>query len=108
MSDLATHLLESNVCVFTAVDNVFSVEVGGNETQLTLRELQPNQAYRLRMAAGTGAGFGVPSEWNQHHTPAHFNHSMGETSLSVCLCVCVSLSLSHTHTLQLQHQYPPQ
>ncbi|XP_029577553.1 immunoglobulin superfamily DCC subclass member 4 isoform X1 [Salmo trutta] len=58
------------------VDNVFSVEVGGNETQLTLRELQPNQAYRLRMAAGTGAGFGVPSEWAQHHTPAHFNHSM--------------------------------
>ncbi|XP_045545050.1 immunoglobulin superfamily DCC subclass member 4 isoform X2 [Salmo salar] len=58
------------------VDNVFSVEVGGNETQLTLRELLPNQAYRLRMAAGTGAGFGVPSEWNQHHTPAHFNHSM--------------------------------
>ncbi|XP_038847721.1 immunoglobulin superfamily DCC subclass member 4 isoform X6 [Salvelinus namaycush] len=58
------------------VDNVFSVEVGGNETQLTLRELQPNQAYRLRMAAGTGAGFGVPSEWSQHHTPAHFNHSM--------------------------------
>ncbi|XP_071236867.1 immunoglobulin superfamily DCC subclass member 4-like [Salvelinus alpinus] len=58
------------------VDNVFSVEVGGNETQLTLRELLPNQAYRLRMAAGTGAGFGVPSEWNQHHTPDHFNHSM--------------------------------
>uniref|UniRef100_A0A4W5NWL4 Fibronectin type-III domain-containing protein n=1 Tax=Hucho hucho TaxID=62062 RepID=A0A4W5NWL4_9TELE len=57
------------------VDNMFSVEVGGNETQLTLRELQPNQAYRLRMAAGTGAGFGVPSEWAQHHTPAHFNHS---------------------------------
>ncbi|XP_064833454.1 immunoglobulin superfamily DCC subclass member 4 isoform X2 [Oncorhynchus masou masou] len=58
------------------VDSVFSVEVGGNETQLTLRELQPNQAYRLRMAAGTRTGFGVPSEWNQHHTPAHFNHSM--------------------------------
>uniref|UniRef100_A0A6Q2XGJ6 Immunoglobulin superfamily, DCC subclass, member 4 n=1 Tax=Esox lucius TaxID=8010 RepID=A0A6Q2XGJ6_ESOLU len=58
------------------LDQVFSVEVGGNETQLTLRELQPNQAYRLRMAAGTGAGFGVPSEWAQHHTPASFNHSM--------------------------------
>uniref|UniRef100_A0A8K9WWH5 Immunoglobulin superfamily DCC subclass member 4 n=1 Tax=Oncorhynchus mykiss TaxID=8022 RepID=A0A8K9WWH5_ONCMY len=58
------------------VDNMFSVEVAGNETQLTLRELQPNQAYRLRMAAGTAAGFGVPSEWAQHHTPTHFNHSM--------------------------------
>ncbi|XP_029900281.1 immunoglobulin superfamily DCC subclass member 4 [Myripristis murdjan] len=56
-------------------DNVFSVEVGGNETQFTLRELQPNQAYRLRMAAGTGAGFGVPSEWVQHHTLAHYSHS---------------------------------
>ncbi|KAF7662458.1 hypothetical protein LDENG_00235230, partial [Lucifuga dentata] len=57
------------------VDNVFSVEVGGNETQFTLRELQPNQAYRLRIAAGTGVGFGVPSEWAQHHTLAHYNHS---------------------------------
>ncbi|XP_038847697.1 immunoglobulin superfamily DCC subclass member 4 isoform X4 [Salvelinus namaycush] len=68
--------LLSCVIITLSVDNVFSVEVGGNETQLTLRELQPNQAYRLRMAAGTGAGFGVPSEWSQHHTPAHFNHSM--------------------------------
>uniref|UniRef100_A0A3Q1H4I1 Immunoglobulin superfamily, DCC subclass, member 4 n=1 Tax=Anabas testudineus TaxID=64144 RepID=A0A3Q1H4I1_ANATE len=57
------------------VDTVFSVEVGGNETQFTLRELQPNQAYRLRIAAGTGIGFGVPSEWAQHQTLAHFNHS---------------------------------
>ncbi|KAK6294634.1 hypothetical protein J4Q44_G00354640 [Coregonus suidteri] len=63
-------------CKLEQVDNVLSVEVGGNETQLTLRELQPNQAYRLRMAAGTRAGFGVPSEWAQHHTPDHFNHSM--------------------------------
>uniref|UniRef100_A0A3B4Z706 Immunoglobulin superfamily DCC subclass member 4-like n=1 Tax=Stegastes partitus TaxID=144197 RepID=A0A3B4Z706_9TELE len=53
---------------------VFSVEVGGNETQFTLRELQPNQAYRLRIAAGTGIGFGVPSEWAQHQTLAHYNH----------------------------------
>ncbi|KAJ7986002.1 hypothetical protein DPEC_G00346310 [Dallia pectoralis] len=63
-------------CTLEQVDRLFSVEVGGNETQLTLRELQPNQAYRLRMAAGTGAGFGVPSDWAQHHTPASFNHSM--------------------------------
>ncbi|XP_028258139.1 immunoglobulin superfamily DCC subclass member 4 [Parambassis ranga] len=52
-------------------DNVFSVEVGGNETQFTLRELQPNQTYRLRIAAGTGVGFGVPSEWAQHQTLAN-------------------------------------
>ncbi|XP_029283903.1 immunoglobulin superfamily DCC subclass member 4 isoform X2 [Cottoperca gobio] len=57
------------------VDSVFSVEVGGNETQFTLRELQPNHAYRLRIAAGTEVGFGVPSEWAQHQTLAHFNHS---------------------------------
>ncbi|XP_038557041.1 immunoglobulin superfamily DCC subclass member 4 isoform X2 [Micropterus salmoides] len=57
------------------VDTVFSVEVGGNETQFTLRELQPNHAYRLRIAAGTGVGFGVPSEWAQHQTLAHYNHS---------------------------------
>ncbi|KAM9817379.1 immunoglobulin superfamily DCC subclass member 4 [Neosynchiropus ocellatus] len=56
-------------------DQVFSVEVGGNETQFTLRELQPNVAYRLRIAAGTGVGFGVPSEWAQHQTLAYFNHS---------------------------------
>lgn len=62
------------VCLST-VDTVFSVEVGGNETQFTLRELQPNQAYRLRIAAGTGIGFGVPSEWAQHFTLAHYNHS---------------------------------
>uniref|UniRef100_A0A3B5MIY5 Uncharacterized protein n=1 Tax=Xiphophorus couchianus TaxID=32473 RepID=A0A3B5MIY5_9TELE len=42
---------------------VFSVELRGNETQLTLRELRPNQVYRLRIAAGTAVGFGVPSEW---------------------------------------------
>uniref|UniRef100_A0A8C3AN79 Fibronectin type-III domain-containing protein n=1 Tax=Cyclopterus lumpus TaxID=8103 RepID=A0A8C3AN79_CYCLU len=56
------------------VDTVFSVEVRGNETQFTLRELQPNQDYRLRIAAGTGIGFGVPSEWALHQTLA--NHSM--------------------------------
>ncbi|KAK5873705.1 hypothetical protein PBY51_018721 [Eleginops maclovinus] len=57
------------------VDSVFSVEVGGNETQFTLRELQPKQAYRLRIAAGTVVGFGVRSEWAQHQTLAHYNHS---------------------------------
>lgn len=63
------------------VDTVFSVEVRGNETQFTLKELQPNQAYRLRIAAGTGVGFGVPSEWAQHQTFAHYgysNHSAGK------------------------------
>uniref|UniRef100_A0A8C6UVF0 Immunoglobulin superfamily, DCC subclass, member 4 n=1 Tax=Neogobius melanostomus TaxID=47308 RepID=A0A8C6UVF0_9GOBI len=57
------------------MDNVFSVEVGGNETQFTLRELQPNQTYKMRIAAGTGIGFGVPSEWSQHQTLANYNQS---------------------------------
>uniref|UniRef100_A0A3B4AAT6 Fibronectin type-III domain-containing protein n=1 Tax=Periophthalmus magnuspinnatus TaxID=409849 RepID=A0A3B4AAT6_9GOBI len=52
------------------MDNIYSVEVGGNETQFTLRELQPNQTYRLRIAAGTGIGFGVSSEWAQKILPA--------------------------------------
>ncbi|XP_041836222.1 immunoglobulin superfamily DCC subclass member 4 isoform X2 [Melanotaenia boesemani] len=56
-------------------DTVFSVEVRGNETQFTLRELQPNKVYRLRIAAGTAVGFGIPSEWVQHQTLAHYNHS---------------------------------
>ncbi|KAM9410495.1 immunoglobulin superfamily DCC subclass member 4 [Pholidichthys leucotaenia] len=56
------------------VGSVFSVEVGGNETQFTLRELQPNQIYRLRIAAGTGIGFGVPSEWVRHKTLAISKH----------------------------------
>uniref|UniRef100_A0A3B3U909 Immunoglobulin superfamily DCC subclass member 4 n=1 Tax=Poecilia latipinna TaxID=48699 RepID=A0A3B3U909_9TELE len=49
-------------------DTVFSVELRGNETQFTLRELRPNQVYRLRIAAGTAVGFGVPSEWVQQQT----------------------------------------
>ncbi|XP_043953757.1 immunoglobulin superfamily DCC subclass member 4 isoform X1 [Gambusia affinis] len=49
-------------------DTVYSVELRGNETQFTLRELRPNQVYRLRIAAGTAVGFGVPSEWVQQQT----------------------------------------
>lgn len=54
---------------------MFSVEVGGNETQFTLSELEPNQLYRVRIAAGTGIGFGVPSDWVQHQTLARYDHS---------------------------------
>ncbi|XP_077451049.1 immunoglobulin superfamily DCC subclass member 4 isoform X2 [Stigmatopora argus] len=62
-------------CSLDNADTVFSVEVAGNETQFTLRELQPNQAYKLRIAAGTEVGFGVPSEWAQHQTLAHYNQT---------------------------------
>ncbi|XP_015460197.3 immunoglobulin superfamily DCC subclass member 4 [Astyanax mexicanus] len=50
-------------------EDMFSVEVGGNETQATLKDLKPNHTYQLRMAAGTRAGFSQPSEWAIHHTP---------------------------------------
>ncbi|MED6275629.1 hypothetical protein CHARACLAT_028404, partial [Characodon lateralis] len=50
------------------MDTVFSVELRGNETQFTLRELCPDQVYRLRITAGTAVGFGIPSEWVQHET----------------------------------------
>ncbi|XP_017159621.1 immunoglobulin superfamily DCC subclass member 4 isoform X3 [Poecilia reticulata] len=56
---------------YSALDQkntVFSVELRGNETQFMLRELHPNQVYRLRIAAGTAVGFGVPSEWVQQQT----------------------------------------
>uniref|UniRef100_A0A8C2YNA6 Immunoglobulin superfamily DCC subclass member 4 n=1 Tax=Chinchilla lanigera TaxID=34839 RepID=A0A8C2YNA6_CHILA len=56
-------------------DQVFSTEVPGSKTQLTLRSLQPNRAYRVRISAGTGAGYGAPSPWVQHRTPGAHNQS---------------------------------
>nr|XP_028706879.1 immunoglobulin superfamily DCC subclass member 4 isoform X1 [Macaca mulatta] len=56
-------------------DQIFSTEVRGNETQLTLNSLQPNKVYRVRISAGTAAGFGAPSQWMQHRTPSMHNQS---------------------------------
>ncbi|XP_072868339.1 immunoglobulin superfamily DCC subclass member 4 isoform X4 [Chlorocebus sabaeus] len=56
-------------------DQIFSTEVQGNETQLTLNLLQPNKVYRVRISAGTAAGFGAPSQWMQHRTPSMHNQS---------------------------------
>ncbi|ELW62396.1 Immunoglobulin superfamily DCC subclass member 4 [Tupaia chinensis] len=56
-------------------DQTFSTEVPGNETQLTLNSLQPNKVYRVRISAGTGAGYGAPSQWVQHRTPSTHNQS---------------------------------
>ncbi|XP_038145772.1 immunoglobulin superfamily DCC subclass member 4 isoform X1 [Cyprinodon tularosa] len=61
------------------MDIMFSVELRGNETQFTLRELRPNQVYRLRIAAGTSVGFGVPSEWVQHQTIVRYRPSDNST-----------------------------
>ncbi|XP_060040289.1 LOW QUALITY PROTEIN: immunoglobulin superfamily DCC subclass member 4, partial [Erinaceus europaeus] len=56
-------------------DQTQATEVPGNQTQVTLRSLLPGRLYRVRMAAGTGAGFGVPSPWVQHWTPSAHNQS---------------------------------
>uniref|UniRef100_G1NTS1 Immunoglobulin superfamily DCC subclass member 4 n=1 Tax=Myotis lucifugus TaxID=59463 RepID=G1NTS1_MYOLU len=50
-------------------DQISSSEVPGNETQLTLNSLLPNKVYRVRISAGTRAGYGAPSQWVQHRTP---------------------------------------
>ncbi|XP_048828340.1 immunoglobulin superfamily DCC subclass member 4-like isoform X2 [Brienomyrus brachyistius] len=62
-------------CALDKADLVSSVEVAANETQVTLRRLNPGQIYRLRVVAGTGAGYGPPSEWTLHCTPDLFNYS---------------------------------
>ncbi|XP_036160821.1 immunoglobulin superfamily DCC subclass member 4 isoform X3 [Myotis myotis] len=56
-------------------DQISSSEVPGNETQLTLNSLLPNKVYRVRISAGTGAGYGAPSQWMQHRTPSMHNQS---------------------------------
>ncbi|XP_036294321.1 immunoglobulin superfamily DCC subclass member 4 isoform X3 [Pipistrellus kuhlii] len=56
-------------------DHVSASEVPGNETQLTLHSLLPNKVYRVRISAGTGAGYGAPSPWMQHRTPSTHNQS---------------------------------
>ncbi|XP_075392112.1 immunoglobulin superfamily DCC subclass member 4 isoform X3 [Tenrec ecaudatus] len=56
-------------------DQIFSAEVPGNETQLMLNSLQPNRVYRVRISAGTGAGYGAPSQWTQHRTPSTHSQS---------------------------------
>lgn len=72
-------------------DQVFSSEVPGNETQLTLHSLLPNKAYRVRISAGTGAGYGAPSPWMQHRTPSMHNqsHGMGRRGQDQAVCVTV-------------------
>ncbi|XP_029702398.1 immunoglobulin superfamily DCC subclass member 4 isoform X2 [Takifugu rubripes] len=85
-------------------DSVFSVEVGGNETQFTLSELEPNQLYRVRIAAGTGIGFGVPSDWVQHQTLARYDHS----DHSILIFAPTELKVrAHMNTLNVTWQPSP-
>lgn len=79
-------------------DHIYSVEVGGNETQVTLRDLKPNQTYQLRIAAGTRAGFSQPSEWATHHTPNLTQVLFAPTELKV---------RAKMHSLLVTWQPPP-
>ncbi|XP_031442790.1 immunoglobulin superfamily DCC subclass member 4 isoform X2 [Clupea harengus] len=82
-------------------ERVFSTEVGGNETQVTLRGLSPNQMYRVRMTAGTRAGFGPVSEWHTHHTPDLLN-------LTMVLFAPTELKVrAKMHSLHVSWQPPP-
>ncbi|XP_062439827.1 immunoglobulin superfamily DCC subclass member 4 [Rhea pennata] len=56
-------------------DQITSIEVGGNETQITLYSLHPNKVYKVRIAASTSMGYGTPSEWTQHRTPDRDNQT---------------------------------
>ncbi|XP_074956833.1 immunoglobulin superfamily DCC subclass member 4 isoform X2 [Phalacrocorax aristotelis] len=56
-------------------DQVTSIEVGGNETQITLYSLHPNKVYKVRISASTSVGYGAPSEWTQHRTPDRDNQT---------------------------------
>ncbi|KAI7814725.1 putative immunoglobulin superfamily DCC subclass member 4, partial [Triplophysa rosa] len=79
-------------------DHMNYVEVGGNETQVTLRDLKPNQTYQLRIAAGTRAGFSQPSEWATHHTP----------NLTQVLFAPAELKVrAKMHSLHITWQPPP-
>ncbi|XP_060715450.1 immunoglobulin superfamily DCC subclass member 4 isoform X3 [Tachysurus vachellii] len=50
-------------------EEVFSVELDGNETHVTLRDQKPNHTNQIQTAAGTRAGFGEPLEWTFPQMP---------------------------------------
>lgn len=66
-----------NGVALVPADQVTSIEVGGNETQITLYSLHPNKVYKVRIAASTSVGYGAPSEWTQHRTPDRDNQTHG-------------------------------
>ncbi|XP_059570531.1 immunoglobulin superfamily DCC subclass member 4 isoform X1 [Alligator mississippiensis] len=62
-------------CTLKEADQISSIEVGANETQITLYSLHPNKVYKVRIAASTSMGYGAPSEWTQHRTPDRDNQT---------------------------------
>ncbi|XP_035377002.1 immunoglobulin superfamily DCC subclass member 4 [Electrophorus electricus] len=85
-------------CTLEHTSELFSVEVAGNETQVTLKNLKPSHTYQLRIAAGTQAGFGRPSEWAVHHTPNLTQVLFAPTELKV---------RAKMHSLHVTWQPPP-
>ncbi|XP_062845876.1 immunoglobulin superfamily DCC subclass member 4 isoform X2 [Trichomycterus rosablanca] len=80
------------------VDEVLSVEVGGNGTEAAPRDLKPNHTYELRMAAGTRPGFGEPSEWAVDQKPNLTKGLFAPTELQV---------RAKVHSLHVTWQPPP-
>ncbi|KAM4676518.1 immunoglobulin superfamily DCC subclass member 4 isoform 2-T2 [Discoglossus pictus] len=82
-------------------DTISAVEVGGNDTQVILFDLQPNKMYKLRIAASTTAGYGAYSNWIQHRMLDKDNQT--HVALSP-----VQLKVSaRTDALSLSWQLPP-
>ncbi|KAG8440765.1 hypothetical protein GDO86_006487 [Hymenochirus boettgeri] len=78
---------------------ISSLEVSGNETQVTLSPVQPNRMYKVRISAGTTAGYGVSSNWIQHH-------SLDRSSQTQALSPMHLKVNAHTDSLSLSWQVP--
>ncbi|XP_053319119.1 immunoglobulin superfamily DCC subclass member 4 isoform X3 [Spea bombifrons] len=82
-------------------DTIHSLEVAGDETQVTLVPLQPNKLYKVRISASTTAGFGAWSNWIQHRTPERGNQTQVDHPP-------LELKVSaRTYSLSLSWQLPP-
>lgn len=87
----------------------------GNETQFTLNSLQPNKVYQVRISAGTGTGYGAPSQWMQHRTPSVHNQSHGTGSegtvgvmrVPMYVCVCLPLEPRPSRLLHQRRSMAP-
>ncbi|CAH2274440.1 immunoglobulin superfamily DCC subclass member 4 isoform X1 [Pelobates cultripes] len=95
------HIIKYRIEYYTQREDVItSVDIGGNETQVTLSPLLPNKMYKVRISASTSAGFGTFSEWIQHQTPDLDNQTQVDQSP-------MQLKVSaHTNSLSLSWQLP--
>ncbi|XP_053574515.1 immunoglobulin superfamily DCC subclass member 4 isoform X2 [Bombina bombina] len=80
---------------------IYTVEIGGNETQVILSSLLPSMIYKARISASTTAGYGAFSDWVQHRTLDKDNQT--QVTLSP-----IQLKVSaRTDSLSLSWQLPP-